>query len=183
MSWHRRSSKNKPSSYKERNEEQAQVSKKQKKLKDPPSAINSALRLLSRREHSKHELRKKLLEREFEVEQVDTALAKMLEHDLQSDERFVKASINMRANSGHGPRRIKAELGQHQLEEGQLETAMADSEVDWTANARQIVIRRFGKGELDFKTRNKAMNFLLRRGFSFDDAKLAVSPSEDEEME
>lgn len=150
------------------------------KPRDPPSAINTAIRLLSHREHSQHELRKKLIEREITPEAADAAIERLVQEDLQSDKRFVRSTISMRANGGHGPMRIRADLGQHALEEGAVQEAMEAAGVDWLNNARQILKRRYGEGELDFKTRNKAISFLMRRGFSLDIAREAMGSRSEE---
>lgn len=155
-------------------------SAKEAKPRKPPSAINTAIRLLSRRDHSKHELRKKLLEREIDPELADAAIERLQSVDLQSDQRFVNGTIRMKSSAGQGPRRIMADLGQHRLEEGLIDIGMEAAEVDWEANAKRIVVRRFGEGKLDFKTRNKAMHFLLRRGFDMDMARKAIEGAEND---
>src|SRR3546814_11041352 len=76
----------------------------------------------------------------------------------------------MRAGSGYGPIRIRAELGTHGLDEVvivQAFAALAEAgEDDWRRQARNLVRRRFGEDfTRDLALRRKAADFLLRRGF------------------
>ena len=140
------------------------------------SVLQTAIWFLSRREYSQHELRRKLAERDFSEEQIEHALGRLVEEDLQSDERFAKCAIRSRASAGRGPRRIQAELAQHALQDGSARDLLEEEQIDWDANARALVARRYGEGCLDFNTRRKAMNFLLGRGFSMETARLATNP-------
>ncbi|MBU0784034.1 MAG: recombination regulator RecX [Gammaproteobacteria bacterium] len=78
------------------------------------SAKSKATALLARREHSQTELRAKLLQRGYEVEEVEEAVQWAISHQFQSDDRF-KLSLFRRRASTFGDRAISAELGQHGL--------------------------------------------------------------------
>lgn len=78
------------------------------------SAKSKAIALLARREHSQTELRTKLLQRGYEVEEVQEAVQWAIAHQFQSDDRF-KLSLFRRRASTFGDRAISAELGQHGL--------------------------------------------------------------------
>ena len=72
---------------------------------------NKALDLVSRREHSRHELRQKLNKRFPETSPIiDEALDKLVLNNILDDERFVEMYLNARARKGFGPKKIEMEL-------------------------------------------------------------------------
>ena len=74
--------------------------------KQETTALQRAVGLLARREHSQHELRHKLTARDYSEEEIETALQRLLEKDLQSDERFAQVYTQARYQRGHGPYKI-----------------------------------------------------------------------------
>ncbi|MBT5886904.1 MAG: hypothetical protein HOH56_03820, partial [Acidiferrobacteraceae bacterium] len=50
-----------------------------------------AMRLLARREHSREELRLKLVQRGFEISSIDPVLVELIEQDYLSDARYAQA--------------------------------------------------------------------------------------------
>ena len=140
-----------------------------------PSAYQRALGLLVRREHSRKELVRKLADRGVERDDADEALDKLERQQFQSDERFAAALARSRASAGYGPVRIRAELSTHGLGREAVEAALEACERDWNERARAIAQRRFaGKGLADPAKRRKAVDFLLRRGFTQGSALAAV---------
>ncbi len=78
-----------------------------------PTAIDprrKAMELLTRREHSRQELERKLIARGFDDEAVRDAVEDMAARGWQDDTRFAHALARTRLVSGHGPVRIRAEL-------------------------------------------------------------------------
>ena len=72
---------------------------------------NKALDLVSRREHSRHELRQKLKKRFPEtIPIIEEALDKLVLNNILDDERFVEMYLNARARKGFGPNKIEMEL-------------------------------------------------------------------------
>ena len=140
-----------------------------------PDAYQSALGLLVRREHSSKELGRKLAAKGVAREDMDLALEKLRRQDFQSDARFAAALARSRSSSGYGPARIRAELAQHGLAREEVVAALDACERDWDEAARELAARRFaGKDLSDPAARRKAVDFLLRRGFSTRDAAAAV---------
>jgi regulatory protein len=140
-----------------------------------PSPYQRALGLLVRREHSRKELERKLADRGVERELAAQALDVLERQQFQSDERFASALARSRAGAGYGPLRIRAELATHGLSRDDIEAALEACERDWAEAARELAARRFGGKDLgDPAKRRKAMDFLLRRGFSSRDAAAAV---------
>jgi len=132
--------------------------------------VQQALALLTRREHSRSELTRKLHARGYSVDDIDQALARLIEDGWQSDARFAEALVRHRAASGYGPCWIRAELATHRLDDAMIESALAAFDGNWHEHARSLLARRGLTRPEDgsawpFAQKCKAMDVLLRRGF------------------
>lgn len=130
-----------------------------------PDAHTRALGLLSRREHSRRELKRKLVSRGAEAGEVEQALDRLGAQDLQSDPRFAEVLVRSRISQGHGPIRIQAELRQHGIAEDAARAALDAEPVDWELLALDLCRRRFRTPASGQAERHKRAQFLLRRGF------------------
>lgn len=140
-----------------------------------PSATQRALGLLTRREHSRKELFRKLTSRGVDPVEVAAAVDRLAGEGWQDDARFAESLVRARSASGYGPRHIRAELGTHGLGTEAVEAAMATFEGDWTELARDLVCRRFGDAGPDgMAQQRKAADFLMRRGFDMDSIRAAT---------
>ena len=93
----------------------------------PPDPRRKALELLTRREHSRQELLRKLVQRGIDEESAETAVDDMAERGWQDDERFAQSLARSRASSGQGPLRIRAELRMHGIDDAAIEAALEAS--------------------------------------------------------
>ena len=143
---------------------------------DPdPRARNSAMRLLARREHSRAELRGKLVGRGFENDSVEELLQRLEDQDLLSDERFAMSLIASRAETGYGPKRIDLELRTRGVSEELAREALAKAEVDWEERVTDQVARKFGSDPAQtFPEWARRARYLERRGFGQDAIRLAI---------
>ncbi len=99
----------------------------------------------------------------------------------QDDTRFAESLVRSRAASGYGPLYVRAELSTHGLPGEAIAAALEGFEGDWTANARDLVRRRFGPaGPADLAQRRKAADLLARRGFDGDSIRAATRWDPDE---
>src|ERR1700741_3450775 len=80
------------------------------------SATQRALGLLTRREHSRKELIRKLTSRGMDAAEVDSAVANLARDGWQNDARFAESLVRARSSGGYGPARIRAELATHGLD-------------------------------------------------------------------
>ncbi len=138
------------------------------RAKKPPrsDAYAKAVALLTRREHSRRELARKLAARGIEAGEAEAALDALAEQGWQSQDRFAESLARTRAAAGYGPVRIRAELETHGLTQAEIQAALAACDTDWEAAARALVARRYPAAALaDPARRRKAIDFLLRRGF------------------
>ena len=131
-----------------------------------PTPVQRALGLLTRREHSRNELVRKLKQRGVEADDAAAAIDRLAEAGWQDDARFAESLVRNRAGSGYGPAYIRAELGTHGLAGELVEAAMERYEGDWIDSARELLQRRHPQAlEGDRDACRKAAAFLLRRGF------------------
>jgi regulatory protein len=140
-----------------------------------PTPVQRAIGLLTRREHSRRELTRKLKVRGVEDEAARAAVDRLAHDGWQDDARFAESLVRSRSASGYGPLHIRAELGTHGLDRDAVAAAMDTFDGDWAANARDLVRRRYGAEALaDLGARRKAADFLARRGFDADTIRAAT---------
>lgn len=130
------------------------------------TAYGKALGLLSRREHSQRELRRKLERSGFDGSESVQALEQLQQQSFQSDARFAELLVRSRISQGQGPRRIRAELRTHSIGDEEAQQALDQAGEDWLALARRVYRRRFGTAaSADRQESHRRAGFLLRRGF------------------
>ena len=130
------------------------------------SITEVAVGLLTRREHSVLEIKRKLQQRSFEDVEIDQVIEKLCSNNLLSNERFAETYINMRRQRGYGPLRIAQELKERgvdsDLSAGYLD-ALAD---EWQGIMIQQYRKKYGNELVDeFKEKAKRMRFLQHRGY------------------
>lgn len=74
------------------------------------SVYNKALDIISRREHSKHELKNKLLKKFDIPDLIDEVITKLIENNLINDSRYAQMYVLVRKRKGFGPKKIEFEL-------------------------------------------------------------------------
>lgn len=127
----------------------------------------AAMNLLAMREHSVQELRRKLIQRFDEPALVTEAIARLTADNLQSDERYAEAFINMRKRQGKGPVRIALELKEKGINESLIEMYLDAADQDWFESARVEKQKRFGVARPQtMKEKARQMRFLQYRGFT-----------------
>ena len=134
-------------------------------------ALNSALRILTPRDHSKYELVRKLKQRGFSREDIDDAIASCERFDYINDERTAQVYIRQLKRKGYGKKRIQLELNKKGLEGTRIQGILDESvsEVDEREGAECIIkknIKRFEREKDALKRRDKIYRFLHSRGFS-----------------
>ncbi len=131
------------------------------------SACDKALAMLARREHSRRELRTRLARDGYADEEIEAALASLVDANYQSDERFAEMMVRSRIRQGYGPQRLRAELRTHDVPDALIADLLEQAEADWQAQACAQLRRRYGDTPpADYRERAKRMQFLVRRGFA-----------------
>lgn len=150
----------------------ASVSKRNRRELSP---LQRALGLLTRREHSRKELARKLASRGVDATDVQAAIDKLAVAGWQDDLRFAETLVRSRAHNGYGPLRIRAELATHGLDRACIASVMEAFEVDWGSLARHLVHRRFGTVPPgDRNLQRKVADMLVRRGFAVEHVRAAT---------
>jgi regulatory protein len=128
---------------------------------------NKGLDLVSRREHSRHELMEKLTKRYPETSLIiEEALDKLEINKIVDDERFAEMYINSRARKGFGPKKIEMELNAKRVESTFISNALEAYET-WLENARKELKKKFkDQKPTDYQSKMKQKKFLFMRGFS-----------------
>lgn len=131
-----------------------------------------ALGLLSRREQSQRELKRKLVNKGVTKHEAEQAVVALNESELQSDGRFAGMMVRRRISDGHGPMRIAAELSSHGITRDEVRLAIEEEAPDWDEIAEIVYRRKYiGKPAADSKERMKRVGYLAQRGFTLDVAK------------
>lgn len=148
-------------------------------MADSPTALQKAVAFLARREHSRHELRNKLGQRDFEAAEIEQALEELYENGLQSDERFAEAFVQSRIARGYGLMRIIAELRQRGIEENiaarVIDDVMSEAEANWFDLAYTCYVKKYGTTQpADYNESGKRLRFLQQRGFSAEQCQQAL---------
>lgn len=149
------------------------------KVSELNDALAGAMRLLAAREHSQHELRRKLGQKGHEAAFIEKAIDQLASQDLQSDERFVESFINSYRARGKGPTRIRMALQQHQLADELLEGHLDERDVIWNEFALQVKLKKFGHARPeDFQQKMKQAKFLEYRGFTHEQISMVLNENE-----
>lgn len=124
-----------------------------------------ALKLLAAREHSRHELERKLAPHEAEAGQLKAALDELQARGFIDEQRVVDSLLHRRAGR-LGAQRIRQELHAKGLDGERVAAAVASLRDTEAQRAREVWRRKFGVLPADAAQRAKQARFLLARGFS-----------------
>src|SRR3954451_6167995 len=107
-------------------------------------AFEAALAALNRKERTAHELALWLKRRDFDLEEIESALRRLFEAGVLDDERFARLfAEDKRELSGWGAERIREALVARGVESSTVDAVLAaDSYGDQLERAREILIRR-----------------------------------------
>jgi regulatory protein len=146
-------------------------------LQDPlERARAQALRLLTARNRSTRELRRRLAQAGHAEEVVSGLLTRLADTGLLDDRRFAEERVRVLVEEkGCGPRKVRSDLFQRGIA-GAIVDQVIEQAFQGRSNdsvMRALVRRRFGEeafsSEADPKLRQRAQRFLLTRGFEPDE--------------
>lgn len=132
-----------------------------------------AVRYLSRREYAIEELRHKLLQRCAESGITDKVVSDLAGENLVSDRRFAEMYVRMRVRRLFGPLKIRGELRSRGITDQLIAELMPAEQEVWFATATQWASKR-NQGELDYAGRAKIYRSLMNRGFTNEQANVAL---------
>jgi regulatory protein len=130
-----------------------------------PSLMGRALRYLSRREHSRQELRKKLLPYAESDIELDELMIKLEAQSWLSDERFAESLVR-RKSERYGSLKIVDELKQQGIEGDSLIEIKERLKISDATRAWELWQRKFDSiVTKDPKEKSKQMRYLVSKGF------------------
>ncbi len=131
------------------------------------SLRSRAIAALSRRDHSRQELFRKLSAIAESPDQLNAVLDTLEQEGLLSDQRYAESVARVRG-ARFGSARVRSELEQKGVAPHLIQAtteALRDSEAD---RLREIWNKKFGTPPADFTEAARQSRFLLQRGFSID---------------
>lgn len=132
------------------------------------SIRNKALDLLARREHSRYELKNKLLLRFPDGQQYIERVIESLEREnLLCDHRFTEMFIRVRAAKGNGPVRVASELREKGVEASMVESVLTELDIPWCAVLKALWLKKYGEASvIDPKESAKRFRYLQNKGYT-----------------
>lgn len=128
--------------------------------------INTAMRHLTRREHSRLELTQKLHSIYSDSHKITSALNQVCEKGYLSDERYADLIVRSRINQYCGPFKMRMELRGKGVVDDIIESVIESYDVDWLSLARQARVKRYGESApSDAKNLSKQIRYLKNKGF------------------
>lgn len=144
-----------------------------------PTLKARAADYLSRREHSRFELARKLARWSDNREEIEAVLDALTREGWMSTARFVQSVVHRRAPR-QGTSRIVQELRQHVIDNTEIEAVKPDLQASEFVRAQTVWHKRFGAAPPDREAWAKQARFLAARGFSHDVIRRVLGGDEDE---
>ncbi|NLZ10229.1 MAG: recombination regulator RecX [Alcaligenaceae bacterium] len=137
------------------------------RAKSGPSLKARAIGYLSRREHSRAELQRKLqpYANPDDPDEIPRLLNELEQGKWLSDQRFAQSLVNRRAPA-KGSTVIMHELRQHGLTDTALESIRQQLQGTEYERAQAVWARKFGTAPADAREYARQVRFLASRGFS-----------------
>jgi len=151
------------------------------------AAKSSALNGLAQRARTAHEVRQSLVQKGFAETVAEDTVADLERIGMIDDAAYAQAFVHGRfSGRGYGPARLRQDLQRKGIARETIEAALAElTEVeDLGAEARDQARRKWqslASEDDSRKRRKKTMDYLVRRGFGFDEARSAVEAVADDE--
>ena len=123
---------------------------------DKQDPMHQAVSYLARREHSRYELKQKLLSKEHTEDLVESVLNDLQNRSYLDDQRYAEVMIRHHYLRGQGPQKIRFMLGQKGVSKSIIERAFAEFDQDWYTLASDVRQKRFG---CQFKSNDKSEQF------------------------
>lgn len=156
--------------------------KKVAMLSEYNTAKLSALKYVSRRTISSHKLYTYLRKKEISETSINKIIEEFTKIGLFDDENYIRDYIQTKKDFNRMSRKmIKFKLQQEGFKSGQLEDYLIEyTEDEEFSNAYSLIESKFGRiNKDDYTARNKAYQYLYRRGFTNDIINKVIMEAED----
>lgn len=135
---------------------------------------NKALGHLSRRRHSKKELRDKLLKKTTNESEINEVILWAEEYGFLNDTEYARSYV-LENQKKYGIKKIKFELKRRGIDEFLIEDLLFEMEKTDERKAISAHLRKKLPLPYDKRQLDKAIRFLISRGYSFSDIRAALS--------
>lgn len=147
------------------------------------TAYNYAIFILSKRDYSIHKMREKLTARKYEEEEINQTIDTLIEKNFLREEEYKRLRIKSLLMKNFSNSYIIRKMEQEHLSTSDDEINLVRQEqVISEENSLNGLIEKKLRGKIipqDFeakmKLKNKLMNFLGSKGYSYQEAKEAIS--------
>lgn len=139
-------------------------------------AYQKADRYIGFKMRTEKEVRNKLIEEGYSDEITERVIATMVKYKYIDDMSYaIMYAKDCRKLKKWGPERIKAELYKKGISTEYIDNALNESDTDDTTEIIETLLeKRIRNTPIDLKEKQKHINFLLRRGFKYDDIKAVI---------
>ena len=143
----------------------------------PPGAMEYAMKLLSKRSYAESEVRMKLRKKNYSPEEIEHAVTECVRYSFINDRLYALDYANLLNSRGCGSLMIRRKLALLRIADEFIDEALqmvAESELHAAANALDFKLRMLKNEKNPFKKKQKAVAFMLSRGYSFDTIKTVM---------
>ncbi|WP_404830528.1 regulatory protein RecX [Shewanella colwelliana] len=146
------------------------------------SAMFIAVGLLARRDYSRQQIKSKLIQKAFAIDEIEKALDRCTDNGFLDDSRFAALLLRSHISKGHGQNRIRQSMAQKGLSKSDIETTLNRSDCDWFELAKSKALKKYANSGpiTDQKERAKRVRYLLGQGFAYDQITYALEVDSDE---
>lgn len=138
-------------------------------------AVNYVLNLVSKKEYSVLEVKRKLLVR-YSQQIASDCINYCISKEYISDKRFAEMFTRFRYHNHYGPIRIIYELKEKGVNESLAENTISSLEYDFEVTLEELIKNKISNVDLkDIKAKNKLIKSLLTRGFEYQKIKKVMS--------
>jgi regulatory protein len=138
---------------------------------NPSDAFGYALRALSLRALSEHELEKKLRQRKVAAATIAEILERLRDYGFLNDQHIATRAAEDMSLGKYG---VRQKLLARGISKNQIEDALQDRDLDTDLEAAVALLTRYQSRFVGMRGQHKAYLFLTRRGFSSQTIRLAL---------
>ncbi|MBT3981279.1 MAG: regulatory protein RecX [Bacteriovoracaceae bacterium] len=128
--------------------------------------LKYSVQLLSKRDYSRKKLKKKLLDKEFDSQEIEETLDKLIELNYLQEDQFTDARVRGLNSKGYGPRFISQKLKEDgiEIDEHQIEALLNEQDL-YVESTFELALQKKLRSTTDHM---KLKSYLFNRGFSMD---------------
>ncbi|MBR2509228.1 MAG: regulatory protein RecX [Lentisphaeria bacterium] len=139
--------------------------------KTPPTALEYAMKILSKRVYAESEIQSKLQKKGYSAAEIKTAVEDCRRYAFLNDKRYAEDYANLLNQRGCGSLLIRRKLQMLHIAEEYIDNALAqaaENEMTAAKNSLDFKLRMLKNEKDKFKKKQKIYAFLVSRGYSFD---------------